>query len=597
MRALADEITQRVKEASDIVEVIGEYLTLHKKGRTYKALCPFHDDHNPSLDVDPTRQSFKCWSCGKGGDVFTFVMEKERSGFREALDLLAKRANIELKPGGRAAHESKTRLYEIMAWAAEQFQRNLAVAASEPARRYLAERRLTSETIKSYHLGYAPASWDWLASQAQNAKIKSDDLVRLGLCDHRKNDRSLYDLFRDRIIFPIRDGRGRIVAFGGRILPGTSASTDAPKYYNSRESPLFVKSQHFYGLDRARPVAEKDGFLAIVEGYTDVLMAHQTGVLPVAATLGTALNGLHLENLGKFVRRVVLVYDADAGGRSGIDRALQLFIQNEIDLAIAVLPEGQDPCDYLLSAGPEAFRTRLVEAKDALEFALDRAASPQRMGSVAGKQEAMNEVLKLMALIPRGTRTSLEVKKQLALSRMAQEFGLEERTLWQRLEEMKPGGSRRPEVARPKAVQAEANGTPAVDPLERELLGVLLVEPERLGDLRDQVSLDEIRHPGMRLVFDLMVELAEEGAIASFDQVRLRLAERPRLMASISALFEESQEKGNHGQRYQDVVNEFARRREAAKQQGIRAQLRSVQPDDPVPVELYQALQKSPYAQ
>jgi DNA primase len=558
---LADEVTQRVKEANDIVEVIGEYLSLHKKGRTFKGLCPFHDDHNPSLDVDPGRQAFKCWACGKGGDVFTFVMEKDRLDFREALEHLARRAHIELKPGSRAAQESKTRLFEIMAWAAEQYHRNLLGPAGNAARAYLAERKLTDETIQTYQLGYAPPGWDWLAAQAEKAKIKPGALERLGLCAPRPSDRSLYDLFRDRIIFPIRDGRGRIVAFGGRILPGASAPSDAPKYYNSRESPLFVKSQHFYGIDRARPAAEKEGFLAIVEGYTDVLMAHQSGVLPVAATLGTALNGQHLANLGKFVRRVVLVYDADAGGRSGIDRALQLFIQNEIDLAIAALPEGQDPCDYLQTEGPEAFRARLTEAQDTLEFALERATTPQRMNSVAGKQEALDEVLRLMALIPPLARSSLEMKKQLALSRMAQQFGLEERVLWQRLEEMRPGGARRVETIRPASTaagaRADASAAPRVEPLERELLGILLVEP-----------------------------------------VRLRLADRPRLVASISALFEESTEKGNHAQRFADVVKEFARRRELSKLQHIRARLRDWQPDDPVPVELLnQALQKSPHAQ
>lgn len=585
---MADALTiARVKEASDIVDVVGEYLSLTKKGRTFKALCPFHDDHNPSLDVDPSRQAFTCWSCGKRGDVFTFVMEREKVAFPEALELLARRANIELKPGAKAAQESKGKLLEIMAWAAERFHQRLLAKESAAARDYLAARKLSPETIQAYQIGYAPPEWDWLAKEAEKAKIPAKELEKLGLCAPRKGDGSPYDLFRDRIIFPIRDGRGRTVAFGGRILPGSAQAGDAPKYYNSRESPLFVKSQHFYGLDRARPAAEKDGFLAIVEGYTDVLMAHQLGVLPVAATLGTALNSQHLENLRKFVRRVVLVYDADAGGRSGIDRALTLFIQNEIDLAIALLPEGQDPCDFLLEAGPEPFRARLDQAKDALEFVLDRATTPERLATVAGRQEALDEVLRLVALIPQGSRTSLEVKKQLALSRLGQQFSLEERTLRQRLAELAPRPVR-PEQARTEPERAAS----AAEPLERELLGVLLAEPEGLEEIRNQVSAEELCHPGIRAVFELLLRLAQNEGAASWDQLRLALAERPKLAAAAEALYAESLEMGNVAQRRQDVLRGFEARRNSARLRELRAEIRQLQPGDPRLPELNQELRR-----
>lgn len=573
--ALADDAIDRVKEASDIVEVIGEYLPLTRKGRVFKALCPFHDDHHPSFDVDPQRQSFTCWACGKRGDVFTFVMEKERVGFGEALELLAKRAHLELKPGQKAAGEGKARLLDVMKWAAERYHQRLLAPESGHALAYLRERRLSDDVIAEYQLGYAPAGWDWLAQEAEKAKIKRAELEKLGLCAPRKGDGSLYDLFRDRIIFPIRDGRGRTIAFGGRILPGSAQAADAPKYYNSRESPLFVKSQHFYGLDRARPAAEKEGFLAIVEGYTDVLMAHQLGVLPVVATLGTALNGHHLENLGKLVRRVVLVYDADAGGRSGIDRALQLFIQNEIDLAIAVLPEGQDPFDYLLAAGAEPFRARLLEAKDALEFVLERAVTPSRLASVAGRQDALEEVLRLLALIPHGARTSLEVRKQLALSRLAQQFALEERTLWQRLGELQRGGRR-------AEAKLEAAPSPApADPLEKELLAVALLDSESWALLRNQVSHDEIQHPGIRSVLELMEEMAAANEEVTFDLVRLRLADRPKLVAALSSLHAESLAMGNVAARCQDVLKGFRHRRRTAQLRELRSRIRQLQPDHP----------------
>ncbi len=611
---MADDLAQRVKDASDIVEVIGEYLPLQRKGRTFKALCPFHDDHHPSFDVDPTRQSFRCWACGKAGDVFTFVMERERVTFPEALELLAHRANIPLEQNRRRSNgQSRAQLLDVMKWAAEQYHRLLFEPHLEQARRYLEERNLNPETWEQYQIGYAPSEWDWLANQAKAAKQPKELLIQVGLSGQR-NDGSLYDRFRDRIIFPIRDGQGRVVGLGGRILPGANSANSEAKYYNSADTPLFKKSQNLYGIDRAKDAAVKAGYLAVVEGYTDVLMAHQMGVLPVVATLGTALNEQHISLLRKYVPRVILVFDADAGGRGGVDRALQLFLLHEIDLSIAWLPEGMDPCDFLIAQGPQSFQTQLERARDALEFKIDSALTPERMSNVDGRRQALEEVLQVISMIPEMTRSSLQMKKELTLSRLSQRFNVLESTLWQRISELKRkpnrgAGSRdvvhiQSQVKTNKGKQGPHSQEAATkekrtaqeaktEPLEKEFVAVLLGAPRLIVKAKQSVQVEEIRHLGVRQVVEMLYTLSstteEENQIPVL--VREQLADRPRLAEAAAAALADGQAHGHHDLWLEQLLEGFQERREEAKRHAIRLQLKSLPPGEPVPKELLAQLQ------
>ncbi len=265
-----------------------------------------------------------------------------------------------------------------MRWAAEQFQACLLEAPeAEAARVYLGERKLTGETVRKFGLGFAPGNGNWLVKQAALARMSADLLEMVGLIAKRTEDQSTYDRFRDRVMFPIRDVQGRTVGFGGRILPSSPFADRAPKYYNSSETPLFSKSEQLYGIDHARQAATKSGYLAIVEGYTDVLMAHQCGIAHVVATMGTALNARHVGQLRRLAQRVVLVFDADAGGDTGVDRAIEVFVSNDIDLRIAGLPAGLDPCDLLSAQGPEPFRQALEQAVEVLEFKLHARLGPR----------------------------------------------------------------------------------------------------------------------------------------------------------------------------------------------------------------------------
>lgn len=599
------QISQRVKEANDIVDVIGEYLTLSKRGRTFKGLCPFHDDHHPSMDVDPAKQYFRCWACGKHGDVFTFVMEKERCDFRAALELLAQRAHIELHPTeGKPRGASKAELFKVMAWAEECFHRQLFAPSSQAAREYLDKRGLSGETLQQYRLGYAPDQWEWLSLRAKAAKVNLSLAETLGLVGRREGDGSFYDRFRDRIIFPIRDGRGRTVAFGGRVIPGTATAEKGPKYYNSAESPLFTKSQHFYGIERARPVAEKVGYLAVVEGYTDVLMAHQCGVLPVVATLGTALNEQHLAQLRRFVPKVVLVYDADAGGRAGVDRALSLFLQHEIDLALAFLPEGQDPCDFLSAHGGDAFRAKLAAAQDALELKISQVLTGDALATVEGKRQALEQVLGVLAQVPEQSSAALELKKQLAITKLAQRFHVQDELLWQRLREKrgKPAAARKPVERKVEAKAAalsaagkndQAGPRPAADPLERQLVAVLLSAPELIEQAQQHVGPADLENAGVRQVVELLYRLQDEGQPVTMDRVRMKLAESPALAQAAERACADGQAHGEQAAWLADLLARFVDRQRSRLRRELRARLRSLPPDAPEAAALLEELQKS----
>jgi DNA primase len=532
---LADDRVRLVKEANDIVKVVEGYIALRPAGNKFKGLCPFHDDHNPSFTVDPQWQNYRCWSCGKYGDVITFVQEHERVGFAEALELLARRAGITLENGPAAVQNpGRALMLDVLRWAAQQFHQCLLDSPlADEARRYVASRGLSGETVRRYALGYAPRAGDWLVQRAEASSVSLEMLEQAGLIAPRTHKAGWYDRFRDRIQFPIRDPGGRTVGFGGRILPTSPLSSRDPKYYNSGNTPLFSKSEQLYGIDQARLAATKAGYLAVVEGYTDVLMAHQMGVGQVVATMGTALNARHVQQLRRFAPRVVLVFDADAGGDTGVDRALEIFAGHDVDLAVATLPEGLDPCDLLVQQGADAFRRILEGAADVLEFKLNRVLPPGGSSGVEDCRRAMEAVLGIIALAPplpglAGTAKA-RVKEQLMIGRIARRLALKEETVWARLNELRARkrGRERDDRGVAPAGAGQADSAPRAAraaPEERQLLEILLAEPALVAEAAGALRSEEVRHPGLRLLLEGLFALHAAGEPPTLDQLRPRLA-------------------------------------------------------------------------
>jgi DNA primase len=588
---LADDWVQQVKEANDIVAVVGAYLALRPAGPTFKGLCPFHDDSRPSFDVDPRRQRFRCWACGKFGDVITFVQEFDKVDFVEALELLARRAGITReKTSSSPQNQGRALMLEVVRWATHQYHECLLDSPlAEEARAYLGQRGLTGETVRRYQLGYAPRHGEWLVQKGEASQVSLELLEKVGLIACRNERPGYYDRFRDRVQFPIRDVRGQPVGFGGRIMPSSPFASRGPKYYNSSDTPLFTKSEHLYGLDQARQATNAAGYLAVVEGYTDVLMAHQLGVGQVVATMGTALNARHVQNLRRFVPRVVLVFDADAGGATGVDRALEIFASHDVDLAIATLPEGLDPCDLLVQQGAEAFRRVLESAVDALDFKLKRVLAEAGPLGVEGQRRAVDAVLGIIALAPPLPGQAGAVKTQLMVSRIARRLVLKEETVWARLEELRgqrrdqDKGAKRLPAGGDSAVQTPQAARAA--PEERELLEVLLADDSLVPLALAEISLDQIEHPGLRRLLDGLYALHQAGLPATLDQLRARLDSGP--------LAEHALKLQDVGRRNPDraawlgqILLRFRERRERPKKEELQNQLHAVGSDYPTALEL-----------
>lgn len=549
----SEAVVSDIKQAIDLVTLLGEYLPIQRAGSKYKALCPFHDDHNPSLELNPERQSFKCWVCGAGGDIFDFVQKYERIEFPEALRMLADRAGIPLqsptrKPTSGAA--SKGDLFGACAWAEKVFAECLA--KSEEARSYLAGRGLSPEVCGRFRLGFAPDRRDWLINEARRQGLAHDALEAVGLVTRSADDNAPRDRFRGRVIFPIRDGQGRAIAFGGRILPDVAArlaehDRNAPKYLNSPETALFQKRRNLYGAYEAREAAHKAGWVGVVEGYTDVLAAHQVGIGSMVGTLGTAFGEEHIQSLRRLSERVVLVFDGDEAGQKAAERALELFLGHEIELRVLALPAGTDPCDFLLSRGRQTFLELVEHAADPLEFALARAQGRFDLGSSEGTRLASEWVLSLLARIPRSSRAGLDIKLGKALDVVAQRFRLPVETLSRRLTALRRESRRvgpRPTLgpsadgASPKTSDPDdaAAAVPVrvddLDRLDRDILRVALNEPGLVPRLAEGVSVEDIRHPAARRLLEACYDLVSEGLTADFDRVADRVSPAERSLAA-----------------------------------------------------------------
>ncbi len=575
-----------MREANDIVDVVGERLALRPAGPIHKGLCPFHDDKHPSLTVDSRRQRYKCWSCGEGGDVFQFVQKFEKITFPEALEVLARRAGISLEKIQKYAQgPSRAGMLDVMRWAAEQFQQCLLDSPqAEAARKYLGERKLTGDTVRKFGLGFAPAGGEWLVQRAASAAIAADMLETVGLIAKRDEERrGYYDRFRDRVIFPIRDVTGRTVGFGGRILPSSPVSADRPppKYYNSAETALFSKSENLYGIDIAKQAASKAGYLAIVEGYTDVLMAHQHGIGQVVATMGTALNARHIKKLKGVTPRVVLVFDADAGGDAGVDRALEVFVSNELDLRIATLPVGLDPCDLLSTQGPEPFRQALDQAIDVFEYKLQATWSKYQGQGMDGLRRAAEEMLGILALTP----SERSVKLEMMVNRIAQRLSIKEETVWARLKEVRAARKNADSREAPRRPEPEVQ-TPAAAPEqsakpplhERELLEVLLAEPALVARAAKEIPSAEMDHPGLRKVIEALYSLHAEGHKADLDHLHGRL-DNERLLDKLHDLQTVGLDLPDRPWVFQKVLERFRERRVQRQKQALLNQLQDA-PDD-----------------
>jgi DNA primase len=541
----SESVLAAIKQAVDLVALVGEYLPVHRSGSKFKGLCPFHDDHNPSLELNPERQSFKCWSCGAGGDVFDFVQRYERVEFPEALRMLAERAGIQLEASTERsatapAGPSRADLLATAAWARDQFA--AALPGPAEAMGYVRKRGVAEASVRRFHLGYAPDQRDWLQGRARRAGLGLDVLEQVGLIARSPETGVTRDRFRGRLIFPIHDGRGRAIGFGGRVLPETEAKLAeqgqrVAKYLNSPETPLFQKRRTLYAADLARDAARKAGWVAVVEGYTDVIAAHQAGIENVVGTLGTALGDDHVTLLRRLADRVVLVFDGDEAGQKAADRSLELFLGHAVDVRVLTLPSGLDPCDFLMAeGGGGAFRDLVDRAVDPLEFAIERAAGRFDLDSPEGARQASEWVLGLLARMPARSQTGLELKLAKALSTLSERLGVTLSNLKRGLQLVQQAGRHpRPVDAGSIAPEPAPPRIADLDPMDRELVTLALSEPAVISALRTKFPTDLLREPSLRVILQTGYDLEAEDLDPTYDRIMVRL-EDPGLRALVAGL-------------------------------------------------------------
>jgi len=504
-----------VRDATDLVQLIGEHVMLRPRGREHVGLCPFHDDHKPSFAVVTHKGNafYKCHSCGAAGDVFNFVMDYHKMDFPAALRYLAERAGITLQRStdhtntGGANRENRAALFDANREAARFFQSVLNSPSGSGAREILKQRNINEQSVEDFQIGLAPDQWDGLLQYSNRGNALSQKaMAEAGLIKPRQGGNGHYDTFRNRLVFPICDDLGRPIAFGGRAID----PEDQPKYLNSPESPAFSKSRTLYGLHLAKRAILSSEQAIVTEGYTDVIACHQAGLNNVVATLGTALTREHAQLLGRLCHTVVLIFDGDEAGVRAADRAVEVFFAGRMDVKICVLPDGLDPDDLLRQPdGVERFTQAIAGATDALEFKLQRFRSElANAAGLSARQRTLEDFGRDLSQL--GFASMPGVRQALVVNRIADLLGLSPNDVREVIPKQTPRGAQpddsraapatdQPELANQSLpVQELADPVPAVRRrAELDLLCVLIAHPELADtpvseDGRGPTLLDEL---------------------------------------------------------------------------------------------------------
>jgi DNA primase len=504
---IGSDLATLVKQAVDIVEVVGQVVPLRRAGSRHVGLCPFHQEKTPSFYVDSSSQMYHCFGCGAGGDVLSFVMKHQNLSFVDAIQYLADRYHINLPKRdalhpesarlGEAFKSEQEQLFKVMELTTEFFSRQLHLPETgKPARDYLHQRALPPGVVETERLGYALSQWDGLLRHFQGCKIDPDLGVKAGLLARSSRDQDrFYDRFRNRVIFPIRDERSRVVAFGGRILAG--AAQDEPKYLNSPESPVFHKGRMLYQFARAREACRQVRQVVLVEGYMDLLAFHAQEFYRVVATLGTALTPHQVRLLSRHVDEVVLAYDGDEAGERAMLRALPLFLQEELAVSCIRFPERMDPDDFLRTKGLPAFEDLVQRREDLGAYAI-RKALENWDGTMTGKTKVLAE----LQPICQGTRQPVLKAEYLRL--IADRLSVSEAVIERQLQHEARHLSRPSTAPRPLAPLRLSQSYS----LEENILRMMIQDPGMIGKVKESGAIDCFQETGLKSIAQIVIQTA-----------------------------------------------------------------------------------------
>ena len=503
--AIPDAVIEEVRQRADLVEIVAEHTRLKRSGRTFRGPCPLHNGEGPNFSVDPAKNLFKCFVCGEGGDLFSFVMKQLGMDFLESVRFVAERVGVEIPDERQSRPEADpfARHHEANAFAADWFRRRLHDSRDgEEARAYLRRRGISEEAVERFGIGWAPEAWTSLGDAARAQGIPNELLLELGLVKQStKGGREPYDAFRGRLIFPIEDLGGRVVAFGGRVI--AEVEDHVPKYLNSPETPVYHKGDTLYGLRWSKGAIRRAESALVVEGYMDFVTLASHGVENAVAPLGTAMTPRQAELIARFAPQVILLYDSDQAGLKATFRSGDELLRVGVEVLVATLPEGEDPDSVVRSGGGKALREYLGDAVDVLERKIQILERREMFGSISGVRRAID------ALLPSVRAASDEVMRGVYVARIAERTGVPRETIEREIAEApardaRPTGApdrrQRQEGRRAEDFQGRTGESGGLGP-ERNLLLLLLRDESWVERAAQEISVDDFRDARYRSIY------------------------------------------------------------------------------------------------
>lgn len=521
MARYSEEILDEIRTRLDIVAVISEYVPLKKGGKNFKGLCPFHQEKTPSFMVDEERQIFHCFGCGEGGNIFTFIMKMEKLNFPEAIKMLAQKAGVSLpvseKQNSKNIQE-KELIYRLNEIAADYYQKNLFLTQGKSALDYLLKRGFSKEIINKFELGYALPGFEHLVNVFLSKKITPAGLFKAGLASKSTKTNKTIDYFRNRIIFPIFNLQGNIIAFGGRVL-----DDKLPKYINSPETLVYQKSKNLYGFFQAKKSIRKQNQVIVMEGYTDVLMAHQFGVDNAVASLGTALTVQQISFVKRFADEMIVAFDADTAGQSATLRSLSLIKKAGIKVRVISLPANSDPADILLKKGKQFFINLIERALPLIDYKLKILIQQFNPATTEGKVSIIRELFQDLSAIDSNIELNNEVKK------LAERLRLTEDSILKDLNRYKKGDRQLPRISTDSLVESTHINA------EKILIGSMLQKKDQLEKILSELNVEDFSIPEHQEIISVIINLKKKGERISVQKV-MDLIENPQIINLLSQI-------------------------------------------------------------
>lgn len=547
---LSDVFLEELRTACPIETVMGSYVNLIRRGRTYVCSCPFHSEKTPSCTIYPEQQSFYCYGCGAGGDAISFIRRIENLTFMEAVEMLAKRCGLAIPENKEEAKRSqaRARTFEINRLTANFYFKNLT-GSNKTGLAYFAKRNLSPATIKKYALGFAPDAWDILAKYLLSKGFTEEELITAGVC-HRSQKGSIYDVFRNRVIFPIVDTRGNVIGFGGRVMDDST-----PKYLNTAQTPVFDKGRNLFSLNFAKD--SSSNILILAEGYMDVIAINQAGFSNVVATLGTAITADQARIISRYASEVIIAYDSDDAGQKATKKAIAHF--NEVGLSARILhiENAKDPDEYIRTFGADRFRLLLEKSGDAIAFQMEQCKSGLDLSIDTDKGKWLNRLIDILANIPNALTRDVYISKAASETNISPDVLRSQIELYNRKEKKKREKNTWDKIKQDAAPMSmrnpESENLRHLERSEETLIGYLLLHPEEIVWASKAVKKAERKTPFFEKVLGEMLSLEQEHKSASFSALGENLSVEE--MARLSKILEKQRNVPPNEQVARDCIN------------------------------------------